>query len=312
MKYTKMFRCLLISALVVAAQGKQYWDQDGPGSKACGYGLFYGPYEGPTNGAGYGTKGSAADNTYELVFDPPMVECETYPGTDYDDGVYCVYSANTTYTITLQSSVGDTFGGFGVYLTKGQEQSAGSNFSSPSAGAQILTYECNGPGPGPFGMGHTNGNVARTSVSAQWTSPTSAASPTSSVNQLRMIYVVKDSTGLTTGKYFKYRYYFYSSRPTCASSNQECIAPAVVDNDAFCSDNLYRCELSDFGNATTPCCKLPAPATTPAPVPSDPATTPAPTGGGSTPSTDSQNSATNAALSSFLAMFFLFASTQVF
>ena len=305
-----MFRCLLLSALVVAAhaQAKRYWDQDGPGSQACGYGLVYGPHEGPTNGAGYGTEGSAADNTYELVFDPPMVECETYPDRMYAGGVYCVYSANTTYTITLQSSDGDTFGGFGVYLTKGQEQSAGSNFSSPSAGAQVLTYECNGPGPGPFGMGHTNGNVARTSVSAQWASPTS----TSSWNQLRMKYVVKDSTGLTTGKWFRSSYYLYSSRPTCASSNQECIAPAVVDNDAFCSDSLYRCELSDFGNATTPCCKLPAPATTAAPVPSDSATTRAPTGGGSTPSTDSQNSATNAALSSFLAMFFLFASTQVF
>lgn len=262
-----MIRIVFLSLLFVYAQAGKYWDQSGPGWIWAAADLSYGHYTGPMKPNGYGTKGSEQDDGYVLTFDPPLPNCE--PFDTYYGSMDCTYAQNTNYTITLHHESGDTFGGFAV-VPSGQD-GYGSNFSDPSAGAQVYGFGDQSTCCSSYGIGHTDGSVARTSVSAKWTSP--AAPSVFAIHK-----TVKDSTALSGGKWYgSFINLRYDYRACYDSGDYSCEAPAVFDGTGSCS-KIFECTDGDFGNATTNCCKEPSVAPSP-----DSSSSGSETGGGTEP-----------------------------
>lgn len=270
----------LLSLFVSGAYGQDwsvYWTQAGPGPSIC-------TYNGELPPPGFGNpkfaNGYYDRDGYELSFSPPLLHQES----DTTDITRVLYEPNKTYTITLQNEdTSKNFGGFFVGQVTG---SAGSDFSSPSAGAQVLGFDCAG---GSRGIGHTNGNILRTSVSAAWTAPASG--------YFLIAMTVKEDTDMQNGKWVHHLYSFRDQYKACAdyADDHTCEAPAVLDENGRCS-MLNDCPASiNFGNASTNCCKLPPPAVAPAPAPdtSKPVTPSTP----SDDSSDTQNTATTIGLS---------------
>lgn len=197
-----------------------------------------------------------------------------------------LFAANTEYTITLSHEDGAVFGGFAILpklnsVVQGRTTflNVGSNFSDPSTGAQVLDFGC---GDAPHGIGHTNGAVVRTSVSAKWTSP-AASEPGDYISLWKM---VKDSASLQTGKYYQTYFNLYGSHMTCSVDahleDDWCTDGTVLDPDALCDNFAYCDETIDFGDATSNCCKTPT--SEPAPAPAATTAEPSPAGQDTTPS----------------------------
>lgn len=270
----------LFSLLIASAYGQDwsgYWTQSGPGKLICSLGgqLPFGTIR--------SVNGEFVRYGYELSFSPPLLRNETTSAKS----TYVMYEPNTEYTITLQNEDGRSFGGFFV------NPDGGSNFSNPTFGGQVVDFACQG---NSRGIGHTNGNILRTSVSAKWTTPASG--------DFQISMTVMEDTDMD-GKWIWHSYSF-TDKPTACSDyadDNSCQAPAVFDEDARCS-TLFDCPSeTNFGNASTNCCKLPAPSpTTPKPTPETPEpTTPSASGD----SDDTQNTATTTTLSVVVGILFL-------
>ncbi len=269
-----MFRFVVVSLFVIGTNAaQQYWNQDNPGYQICTQDMGFAKMWPPLQPDGLGRPGDDADDKYRITFDPPLLQSEL-DEDNYGEGLF---AANTEYTITLSHEDGTVFGGFAILpklnsVVQGRTtfSNVGSNFSDPSTGAQVLDFGC---GDAPHGIGHTNGAVVRTSVSAKWTSP--ATSEPGDFISLRK--KVKDSASLQTGKYYETFYLLFGSHMTCSVyphlEDDWCTDGTVLDPDALC-DAFYKCdETIDFGDATSNCCKTPTSEPAPAPQtdsPSDP------------------------------------------
>ena len=287
---------VLLSLLISSAYGQDwsvYWTQDGPGPSICSVDGQLPPpgFGNPKYGNGYLIR-----DGYELAFSPPLLISETYSPQLTD----VLYEPNTTYTITLRNEDSSKqIGGFFVGLSSSAASNpgtgivTGSDFSNPSAGAQVLGFSCY---RGSRGIGHTNGNVLWTSVSATWTAPASGA--------FTFTMTVKEDTDMQNGKWISHSYSFWDQYAACADyagrtsnfgDDHICQAPAILDENARCS-MVGDCPANvNFGNASTNCCKLPPapPAPAPAPDTSKPVTPSSP----SDDSSDTQNSASTIGLS---------------
>ena len=166
------------------------------------------------------------------------------------------------------------FGGFAILpklnsVVQGRTtfSNVGSNFSDPSTGAQVLDFGC---GDAPHGIGHTNGAVVRTSVSAKWTSPTTSEPG----DYISLRKKVKDSASLQTGKYYETFFRLFGSHMTCSVyphlEDDWCTDGTVLDPDALCDNFDYCDETIDFGDATSNCCKTPTSEPAPAPQTNSP------------------------------------------
>ena len=272
----------LFSLLIASAYGQDwsgFWTQSGPGELICSGGGQLPP---PGFGSPKYVDGELVRDGYELSFSPPFLRNETIS----ESSTYVMYEPNTEYTITLQNEDGRSFGGFFV------NPDGGSNFSNPTFGGQVVDFACQG---NSRGIGHTNGNILRTSVSAKWTAPASG------YFQIKM--TVKEDTDMENGKWIWHSYGFWDKPRACSDyvDDNSCQAPAVFDKDARCS-SMYDCPSeTNFGNASTNCCKLPAP-TTPKPTPETPEPTTPSTSGDSD---DTQNTATTTTLSVVAGILFL-------
>ena len=272
------------SLLIASAYGQDwsgYWTQSGPGKLICSLGGQLPP---PGFGSPKYVNGEQVRDGYELSFSPPLLRNETTSASS----TMFLYEPNTEYTITLQNENGRLFGGFFV------NPRGGSNFSNPTFGGQVVDFACQG---NSRGIGHTNGNILRTSVSAKWTAPASG--------YFRISMTVKEDTDMENGKWIWHSYGFRDEPTACSDyvDDNSCQAPAVFDEDARCS-TLFGCPSeTNFGNASTNCCKLPAPSpTTPKPTPETPEpTTPSASGD----SDDTQNTATTTTLSVVVGILFL-------
>ena len=281
----------LFSLLIASAYGQDwsgYWTQSGPGKLICS---DIGQLPPPGFGSPKFVNGEQARDGYELSFSPPLLRNETMSATM----TAVMYEPNTEYTITLQNENGRLFGGF--FVAPVSSPPTGSNFSNPTFGGQVLDFGCSWKNDASRGIGHTNGNILRTSVSAKWTAPASG--------DFDIAMTVKEDTDMENGKWIWHQYAF-TDKPTACSDyadDNSCQAPAVFDEDARCS-TLFGCPSeTNFGNASTNCCKLPAPSpTTPKPTPETPEpTTPSASGD----SDDTQNTATTTTLSAVVGILFL-------
>ena len=267
-----MFLFVIVSLFVIGTNAaQQYWNQDNPGYQICTQSMGYSLMWPPLQPDGLGSIGARADDKYRITFDPPLLQNEF--DSESKNG-YGLFAANTEYTITLSHEDGAVFGGFAILpdinsnvLGKDTFSNVGSNFSDPSTGAQVLDFGC---GDAPHGIGHTNGAVVRTSVSAKWTSP-ATSEPGDFISLEKK---VKDSASLQTGKFYESFFNLYGTRTTCSVyahwEESDCSDGTVLDPDALC-DAFYKCEETvDFGDATSNCCKTPTSEPAPAPQTNSP------------------------------------------